>query len=199
MSAPIIHKSFSAETKVLDAGRGLVDAVFSVTGNLDRQNDVITPGAFGKALANKASVPVVYAHDWNNLDAVLGKTVAWAELMPGDNRLPSSLLGAGYGGVKATIQFDQETPAGRLALTHVKNGNLSEWSFAFTAEDDTDAKGVRHLKTVNEIFEVTLALVGANPETVTMALKAHNPAKTRASNDAEIAALLAATAALLAD
>ena len=36
----------SVETKVINAGAGLVECAFSVTGNLDRQSDIVHPGAF---------------------------------------------------------------------------------------------------------------------------------------------------------
>ena len=174
MSSPtLIRKSFAAETKVLDAAKGLVEAVFSVTGNLDRQGDIIDPGAFGKALSAKSSVPLVYAHKWDDINQVLGKTVGWRELMPGDPGLPVSLQQKGYGGVKATLQFDQETPAGRVAFTHVKNKNITEYSFAFDIDDDGEKfdDNARHIKSISEVFEVTLALIGANPDTSTMAFK----------------------------
>jgi HK97 family phage prohead protease len=200
----VIQKSFeAAETKVLDAGRGLVETVFSVTGNVDRQNDVIDPGAFGKALAAKSSVPVVYAHKWDDLNAVLGKTVSWKELLAGDPALPESLRNKGLGGVKAIVQFDQETPAGRIAFTNVKNKNITEWSFAFDIDPD-GAKSdgdVRHIKSISEVYEVTLALIGANPATTTMAFKAMVEAETHAQPDdeAELLALLQVGASLLAD
>lgn len=170
----MIHKSFSAETKVLDTTKGLVECVFSVTGVVDRQNDKILPGAFRKALAAKRSVPVVYAHSWTDINAVLGKTVGWAELMPGDSRLGPRLQSKGYGGVKAVVQFDQETPSGRLALTHVANGNLKDWSFAFDSNKSLeryDETGVREIPEIPEIYEVTVALVGANQEAMTLALQ----------------------------
>lgn len=170
----MIYKSFQAtETKVLDPARGLVETVFSVTGNLDRQGDIIDPGAFTKALSAKASVPVVYAHKWDDLDAVLGKTISWRELLASDPGLPESLQRQGFGGVKAVVQFDQETPSGRVALTHVKNKNITEWSFAFDVDDDGEKTegNVRHIKSIKEVYEVTLALIGANPATTTMAFK----------------------------
>lgn len=199
-----IHKSFqAAETKILDPARGLVECVFSVTGNVDRQNDVIEPGAFSKALAAKASVPVVYAHKWDDINQVLGKTVSWKELLPGDPGLPASLQANGFGGVKATVQFDQETPAGRVALTHVKNRNITDWSFAFDVDPDGGEKfedNVRHIKGVKEIYETTVALIGANPATTTMAFKAMVEAEAlRPDDEADVLAVVRALIPLLAD
>jgi len=202
----VIHKSFSAaETKVLDPARGLVECMFSVTGNVDRQNDVIEPGAFSKALAAKTSVPVVYAHKWDDINQVLGKTISWKELYPGDPGLPDSLRENGCGGVKAIVQFDQETPAGRVAFTHVKNRNITDWSFAFDIADggEKNEGNERHIKSggVQEIFEVTVALIGANPATTTMAFKAMVEAESKSEPEDEdaFALLLLAAAPLLAD
>jgi HK97 family phage prohead protease len=214
----VIRKAFEAETKVLDPAKGLVDCVFSVTGNLDRQGDIIEPGAFSKAIAAKSSVPVVYAHSWTDINQVLGKTVSWKELLPGDPALPKSLLDNGYGGVKATVQFDQETPAGRVAFTHIKNGNIKDWSFAFDIDDDgAKSEGDnRRIKSVKEVYEATVALVGANPATTTMAFKAMVEAESKVTtsiavasraiddmtppdDEAELLALLQVGASLLAD
>jgi len=199
----VIRKSFEAvETKVLDPAQGLVECVFSVTGNKDRQNDVIDPGAFTKALAAKSSVSVVYAHVWDDINQVLGKTVSWKELMPGDPGLPAELQTKGYGGVKAAVQFDQETPAGRVAFTHVKNKNIKDWSFAFDIEPDGEKSedNVRHIKSVAEMYEVTLALIGANPATTTMAFKAMVEAEALQPDDeGEVVEVVKALIPLLAD
>jgi HK97 family phage prohead protease len=200
----VIRKSFDAiETKVIDADSGLVDVMFSVTGNVDRQNDVVEPGAFTKALAAKTSVPVVYGHKWDDLDSVLGKSVSWTELMPGSPELPQSLLTKGYGGAKARIQFEMGVPSGRVAFTHVRNKNITEWSWAFDI-DPTGEKfedNVRHIKSVSEIYEITLALVGANPATTTMAFKAMVEAEALRPDDdeAEIIEVVKALIPLLAD
>ena len=174
-NATLIRKSFPiVETKVMDKANGLVECIFSCTGNTDRQSDTIDAGAFAKALALKSSVPVVYAHVWNDINQVLGKTVKWEELLPGAPGLPAKLRAQGFGGVKATIQFDQDTPAGRLALTHVDHRNITDWSFAFDVDDDgakSDDQGIRHIKSIREVFEVTLALIGANQDAMTLALK----------------------------
>ena len=170
----MIRKSLEAiETKAIDAERGLYSCIFSATKNQDRQDDVIDPGAFSKALT-KSSVPVVYAHVWNDINQVLGRTTGWKELLPGSAELPEKLLANGLGGVKAVIQYEMGVPAGRVAATHTKNGNITDWSFAFDIDDGGEKyeDGVRHIKSIREIYEVTLALIGANPATTTMAFKA---------------------------
>ena len=196
-TATRLTKSFAVvETKVLDADMGLVECAFSVTGNVDRQNDRILPGAFKTALASSRPPTVVYSHVWDDIHQVLGKTQTWNELLPGDPSLPSKLkaqneaiLKAGKGEqlrgcMKAQVKFDRDTPSGALAFTHVKNENLVEWSFAFDVADggtfyDDPGKSldggyvqpVRNIKDISEVFEVSLVLIGANPATSTVGWK----------------------------
>jgi HK97 family phage prohead protease len=182
----VIRKSFEAvETKALDAERGLYQCIFSATKNVDRQGDEIDPGAFAKALSAKASVPVVYAHVWNDIHQVLGRTEGWKELPPGSPELPEELRTKGLGGVKTLIQYEMDVPAGRVAATHTKNKNIKDWSFAFDIDDDGEKfeNNVRHIKSIKEIYEVTLALVGANQATTTMAFKAMVEAEAKQQTD----------------
>ena len=187
-------KSFAAtHTKVLDASAGLVEAVFSVTGLLDRQGDIIDAGAFKNAITNSRLPTLVYAHQWDNLGAVLGKTQSWRELLPGDPMLPASIKAMnanrkasdkGYGCVLATLKFELETQSGRDAFTHVRNKNLEEYSFAFDvakdgayfeevkAADGSYTPSIRHIKDISEVFEITLCVIGANPATSTVSAKA---------------------------
>lgn len=173
----MITKSFAAaETKVIgNPDLGLVECVFSVTGSVDRQGDRIVPGAFNKALAAKQSVPVVYGHSWDRIDAVLGRTKSMRELMPGSWELPESVRSQGFGGVKAAIQFEMGVPSGQAAFTHLKHGNLTQYSFAFEVDDDVqtyeNGSNVREIKSIREIHEVTVALVGANEHTATLVAK----------------------------
>jgi HK97 family phage prohead protease len=176
-------KSFSAQTKVLNEVAGLVEAVFSVTNLIDRGNDIIHPGAFTKAIASSRLPTVVFSHQVEDINQVLGKTTSRKELLPGDPELPFKLRNANLGGVKANLKFDLETPAGRLGFTHVKNDNLKEWSFAYTVADGgaeyEQVKGengayappIRHLKDINEVLDITLCVVGMNQATSTVAWK----------------------------
>lgn len=199
----MIRKSFEAvETKAIDAERGLYSCIFSATKNEDRQADVIEPGAFAKALIAKSSVPVVYAHVWNDIHQVLGRTAGWTELPPGSPELPAKLLTKGLGGVRANIQYEMDVPAGRVAATHTKNGNITDWSFAFDIDDDgaKTEDNVRHITSIKEIYEVTLALIGANPATTTMAFKAMVEAEAlQPDDDAEVIEVVKALIPLLAD
>jgi HK97 family phage prohead protease len=170
----VIHKEFSeVQTKVLDDSRGLCQTMFAITGNVDRQGDRILPGAFGKALSAKTSVPVVYSHGWADISQVLGKTTGWTELRPGSLELPPALLSKGLGGVRANVQFELGVPAGQIAWTHVRNKNLTNWSWAFDIDSDGEKYegNVREIKGIKEIFEITLCPVGANAEAMTMALR----------------------------
>jgi HK97 family phage prohead protease len=169
-----ITKSFSgAVTKDFDAAQGLVTAIFSATNNLDRQDDVIEAGAFQNVIANGKLPVLVFGHQWDSLDAILGQTVSWCELMPGDYRLPGSFQMNNWGGVEAVLQFSLNTPSGAAAFEHLKAGVLVEYSFAFEIADaEYDAKaGIRRIKSIGEVFEISVVLIGANPATTTVAMK----------------------------
>jgi HK97 family phage prohead protease len=185
----VIHKEFSAvQTKVLDDSRGLCQTMFAITGSVDRQGDRIMPGAFSKALAAKSSVPVVYSHGWTDISQVLGKTTGWTELRPGSSELPPTLLSKGLGGVRANVQFELGVPAGQIAWTHVRNKNLTNWSWAFDIDSDGEkySGNVREIKGIREIFEITLCPVGANADAMTLALqKAMGMQTANAASDAE--------------
>lgn len=198
----MIRKTFEAiETKAVDADRGLFSCIFSATKNVDRQGDEIDPGAFAQALAGKSSVPVVYAHVWNDINQVLGKTAGWKELLPGSPELPEKLRTKGLGGVKTLIQYEMDVPAGRVAATHTKNGNITDWSFAFDIAPDGEKTedNVRHIKSISEIYEVTLALIGANSETTTLAFKAMVEAEATAWPIHDLEAALTAIVVSLSD
>lgn len=177
----IVRKSFTAESKVLDAQKGLVEAFYSVTKVKDRQDDIIAPGAFTKAVqraVEKGRPPtVVYGHDWASIHQVLGKVVDWQELQPGDPKLPAKLLSKGFGAMRAIVQFNLKTPAGKTAFELVDAKDLDEWSFAFSISDsEWDQKAdARIIKEIDEVMEVSLVLIGANQETVTAAMKSMAP------------------------
>lgn len=167
------RKSFAAEFKTLDEAEGVVEAIVNTTGIVDRQKDVVEPGAFRKATGGKLP-KVVNSHQGSEF---LGKVLSMREIMPGDANLPMALAQKGLGAFAVKMQFNLETQAGREMFSNVKGGYVDEWSFMFTILDaQYDAKGIRHIKLIDEIFEVSPVLVGANQATLTLSAKSYSPA-----------------------
>jgi HK97 family phage prohead protease len=164
----VFRKSFAVEFKSVDEAEGIVDAIVNTTGIVDRQKDIIEPGAFRKAIGGKLP-KVVNSHQGSEF---LGKVLSMREIMPGDPALPKSLADRHLGAFAVKMQFNLETQAGREMFSNVKGGYVDEWSFMFTIDDaQYDAKGIRHIKLIDEIFEVSPVLVGANQATLTLAAK----------------------------
>jgi len=152
-----------------DEAEGIVDAIVNTTGLVDRQKDIVEPGAFRQALNGKMP-KVVNSHQPT---AFLGKVLSMAEYMPGSADLPPSLRTRGLGGLAVRMKFNLETESGRDMFSNVRGGYVDEWSFMFSIADaQYDSKGIRHIKLVDEIFEVSPVLVGANQATLTLAAKA---------------------------
>jgi HK97 family phage prohead protease len=152
-----------------DEAQGIVDAIVNTTSLIDRQKDIVHPGAFRNALAGKMP-KVVNSHDGTKF---LGKVLSMRELMPGDPTLPVDLRAQGLGALAVTMRFNLETQDGREMFSNIRGGYVDQWSFFFSIEDaQYDAKGIRHIKMIDEIFEVSPVLVGANQATLTLAAKA---------------------------
>lgn len=152
-----------------DEAEGIVDAIVNTTGLIDRQKDIVHPGAFRNAL-NGRMPKVVNSHDGTKF---LGKVLSMRELMPGDPTLPADLRGQGLGALAVRMQFNLETESGRDMFSNIRGGYVDQWSFMFSIADaQYDAKGIRHIKLIDEIFEVSPVLVGANQATLTLAAKA---------------------------
>ena len=166
------HLTFPARTWVksaTDEREGIVDAIVSVTGVLDRQKDIVEPGAFRKALTGKLP-KVVNSHQAHQF---LGKVLSMRELQPGNAELPSDLRTQGRGALATRMKFNLETQSGAEMYSNVRGGFVDEWSYMFSIEDSQyDSKGARHIKLIDEVFEVSPVLVGAGLGTRTLATKA---------------------------
>src|SRR5512139_3378237 len=82
------HKTFSlANFKALDQAQGIFEALVAVFGNVDRGGDMIEPGAFADSMAAwQASgnpIPVIFSHEWDNLDAHIGSVLEAKEIPEG--------------------------------------------------------------------------------------------------------------------
>ncbi len=138
-----------------DGDEGSVEAAFSVFNVIDSDGDVVLPTAFEDGQA----VPMVWSHQWTS---PVGKGSVRVE----------------KGRAVFDGRFFLDTQAGAEAYKTVRNmAELQEWSFGFQVLDaEADAEfdgteGVRLLKKL-QLFEVSPVLVGANRETVTLAIKA---------------------------
>jgi len=169
------RKTFdAAEFKVLDDATGTAEMIVSVFNNTDAQHERVLPGFFADSIARRRTADGrprakgVWSHDWTS---PVGKSLDAAELLPGDPRLPPSLTH--LGGLWVKGQFNLDTQAGREAYSNLKFGAIDEFSIGYRVlEDAYDAKtGVRDLVR-GEWYEWSPVLVGANPETTLLSIKA---------------------------
>lgn len=162
------------DIKVLpeDQGKGLVEAIVAVFGNVDLAGDRIVKGAFSKSLETwKASgdpIPCVYSHLWDNIDAHCGEVVAAVELGPGDARLPEHLKD--LGGLWCQIQFDVEEDYARKVFSRIRKRRIKNWSFAYDVVDEEPVDGANELREL-KLIEVGPTLIGANMATDTVGAK----------------------------
>jgi len=154
--------------KVLDEPEGIIEAIVSVTGIVDRVRDNIKPGAYGKSLGQRTPKGV-WGHDWNN---PVSRTLRATELNPGHKDLPKMLPDGSpwpkeAGGVKVETQFNLETQAGRDAYSNVKFfGQDQEWSIGYQVPPGSakvDSKsGIREIEFL-DWYEYSPVLFGAMP------------------------------------
>lgn len=165
--------------KILDEEKGIVEAIVSVTGNVDDGGDVIMPGAYAKTLKERTPKGV-HGHSWRE---AVAKALEVEEYLPGDERLYAMLsddqrkaFSAGnWGGLYVKGQYNLETQRGREAYADVKfYGPAQEWSIGYsTGPGDTKKRknGDREIHNL-ALYEWSDVLFGMNPATVTGAVKA---------------------------
>ena len=147
------HATFEVKAAGADAPNGEVTALVSVFGNEDLVGDRVMQGAFAKSLAAikeaGRSIPFVWSHQWSDPNAYIGKVLAAEETAEG-------LL------VRAAL-FD--TPTAQHIKTLLKEGVVTEFSFAYDVIKQRPGKdGVNELTEVH-ILEAGPTLKGANPAT----------------------------------
>lgn len=192
-------KTFPAHFKA-DGADGTFEAVVAVYNNVDLQGDRILPGAFANTLAEwRASgdpIPVVFSHQWQDLDAHLGGVdpADAVELEPGDERLPDTLAELGGLWVRGTLDMDD--PAAAKVHRKMSQRLIKEFSFAYDIRAGGSKRGSDGVTELTDLdlFEVGPTLKGANPATVLIAAKdleavpgltaAQLAAVTKAVNDA---------------
>lgn len=164
--AELERKTFPVfRMKTLDE-QGVLEAIVSVTGNVDSGREIVMPGFFSKSLERKFPKGV-WAHDWA---MPIAKTLEAEEWKAGDPRLPDELKALGGYYIKG--QFNLETQRGREAYSDIKFGIVDEFSIGYSVKKDqlNKEKGAREL-VEGEWFEWSPVLVGMNRETQLLSVK----------------------------
>jgi len=168
-SAALVRKIIELEGTIskLDGDRGEVEALVNTTGVIDRQKDLMSPGCFARVIEEHQEPAICWAHD---VKRIVGKVIAMREYMPGTR--PD---GAEGGALWIKAVFALATQAGRDAFELVRGGFVKQWSVQFwndPADEEQDfRKGIRIVKQVGHLFEVSPVLAGASPATLTLSAK----------------------------
>ncbi|MEU9925146.1 2'-5' RNA ligase family protein [Streptomyces griseoluteus] len=174
MPSPPVPRAFESRKR---GNKGIVRAIFAVTGVVDEVQDLILPGAFTRTLAARR-VKSVWHHEWKD---PVGIVLSIEEWMPGDPRFATIPGGAvwpkGAGALVATVQFNLRTTRGRDAYEQVlqwhENGE-AQFSIGYKVPPGCASKrhdGVRIIHDL-DLYEVSPVLHGAHPMTRSIEVKA---------------------------
>jgi hypothetical protein len=174
MSQNAVLKSF-AGLEIKDAEKGEVEAIVATLGVVDKDGDIIRPGAIGKGAKVKVSA-------WGH-DAVFGQRPVGKGVLVEDG-----------GKLKFSGKLFLTTASGRETFEVLKElGSDTEWSFGFRVlgaevPDDSERKaGASQILTKLDAFEVSPVLIGAGVGTRTTSLKSAQA--DGADGDPEIAVI----------
>lgn len=163
----------SSFKQLADEGDGVFEAVVAVFGNVDLHGDRIVAGAFEKSLKDWAAsgdpIPVVYSHQWEDIDAHVGQVLEARELSAGDVRLPAAIRD--MGGLYVKAQLDLEEEFARKLWKRMSRRLIKEFSFAYDINEEARASdGANELLEIH-IIEAGPTLKGANPATQLLGVK----------------------------
>lgn len=129
----------------------------SVSGNVDRGNDVVMPGAFAKSIASGKLPKMLWQHDPHT---VIGK---WDSIVEDEKglRIEGKLAA---------------TPKGQEVLELIKMGAIDGLSIGYSTVDTEYAQGVRLIKEA-DLWEISIVTFPMNEEAVIDAVKAANITK----------------------
>jgi HK97 family phage prohead protease len=157
---------------------GTFEAMAAVFLNTDLQGDRIVPGAFLRSIekwrASGLPLPIIWQHDWSDPFANVGYANPYdiREVQPGeDPRVPN-------GGLYIRGHFDLDKPFAKQVYDLVKAGRVAQWSFSYTTLKERRAGDGSNELVELEILEAGPCLAAANPETLTLDVKAANAIPT---------------------
>lgn len=149
-------KTYRARVKAI-GDTGEFEAVVSVFGNVDYANDRVVKGAFADSLKawreSGDPIPVVFSHQWDNLDAHVGQVDPSAAVETDDGLQ-----------VKGVLDIDDD-PAAAKVHRLLKTRRIREFSFAYDVVSEAKASdGANDLQAI-DIIELGPTLKGMNPAT----------------------------------
>ncbi len=157
-------------------GKGIVRAIYAVTGVVDEVQDLILPGAFARTLARRR-VKAVWHHEWKD---PVGSVLDVEEWPPGDPRFASipggSVWPAGAGALVATVQYNLRTTRGRDAYEQVRqwhdNGE-AQFSIGYKVPAGGASKRHDQVRIIHDLdlYEISPVLHGAHPMTRSLEVK----------------------------
>ncbi len=160
---PDLHyKSASlGEAKALDEGHGFLEGYGSVTGNIDRDNEIVEKGAVRNLKDFIEHGFSAIGHDWNDLPS------GWIADAKEDDR--------GYWYKMGFHSTQRAQDARKVASERLSAGKSVALSIGYSVLEDTiekrDGKSVRILKGL-ELHEISLVTVPANPQAMVTRVKA---------------------------
>lgn len=168
------HKSFPIEVKA-DAQSGEFEALVAVFGNVDAGGDRIEKGAFARTLKDRGLPPIVWSHEWGT--PPIGVTTSAAETDEG-----LMLKGRLFVGPGEDHAVARQVYAAMKATDGDGRSPLREFSFGYETRgyrmEAKDGGGEVRVLTDVELLEAGPTLVGMNPETRLVSVKADAPVAT---------------------
>ncbi|WP_167455556.1 HK97 family phage prohead protease [Streptomyces tirandamycinicus] len=158
-------------------GKGIVRAIYAVTGVVDEVQDLIIPGAFTRTLASRR-VKAAWHHDWKE---PVGTVLEVEEWMPGDPRFATIPGGVAWpreaGALVATVQYNLRTSRGRDTYEQVRQWHDNgEAAFSIGYKVVTGGASKRHdgVRIIHDLdlYEISPVLHGAHPMTRSLEVKA---------------------------
>lgn len=158
-------------------GEGKFTAVVSTFNVVDSQGDMMLPHAFDDSIANfraGKTIPILFSHNWTDPNANVGVIT--------DMRQTDTCL-------EIDGQLDLSSPNGLQCFKLLKDGRVHEFSVGGEAwYDDGHTAPDGDLVwpiTKFDLFEVSLCLKGANPETRLVSTKSEDPPADTVQQDTD--------------
>jgi len=177
LEGPTEYKTVPYIQLKVEQDKGIVEHLITVYGVEDLGGDISHPGSFAKTISERADqIRVLDSHNRQSVLGVVGVPLELKEI--GRDELPKKVLERypeATGGLWARTRFLLDTPEGRGVFTRIKEGAVSEFSYAYDALDEDYTKGkdgheIRNLRTIR-LWEYSPVVFGMNPATAVLGTK----------------------------